>query len=629
MMINLEPQGILFADIKFINPLIKLRPKLRRQKLFTKHKGKDLLRAGYLNIDVLTWTRLIKHRIPMNCHEPTSPQSLNDTSLLPSSPSNSTITTTGTTNNTTIISTSHQDLSTRSPAKEPLRPVHSDASFKKPFLKEHSYTSNGAEALSPPPPPPPPRLPSELAYQQSKRGANESFSQHHINLTPPPAPPPPPPTSFIQPAPFHLIDEVKQLTAAKRTESFAQPSNGHAKKSLDLHDETEPVITCSPEYSHPINLDSLKSKLVNPVESFKKINLNGNGTSTGEAKLKGKKHFSIATHVNLSSFRMISVLGRGHFGKVILSQYKANGEYYAIKALKKGDILYREEVESLMSEKRIFEIINKGHHPFLINLFACFQTPEHVCFVMEYANGGDLMMHIHQEVFNEARACFYASCVVLGLQFLHDHKIIYRDLKLDNLLLDTDGYLKMADFGLCKEGIGYGDRTGTFCGTPEFLAPEVLLEPTYTRAVDWWGLGVLIYEMLVGESPFPGETEEEIFEAITRDEVKYPRYLSAESLSLMRRLLRKTVDKRLGSSEKDAEDVKKHPFFRNIDWDGLLMKRVRPPFVPTIKSSEDVSNFDEEFTRETPTLTPPKEYRPIHSEDQVKFIDFDYIAPWC
>lgn len=140
----------------------------------------------------------------------------------------------------------------------------------------------------------------------------------------------------------------------------------------------------------------------------------------------------------------------------------------------------------------------------------------------------------------------------------------------------------MADFGLCKEGVGYGDRTSTFCGTPEFLAPEVLLEPTYTRAVDWWGLGVLIYEMLVGESPFPGDVEEEIFEAITRDEVKYPRYLSAESVAIMKRLLRKNVERRLGSTERDAEDVKKQPFFRNIDWDGLLKKRVKPPFVPTI-----------------------------------------------
>lgn len=186
--------------------------------------------------------------------------------------------------------------------------------------------------------------------------------------------------------------------------------------------------------------------------------------------------------------------------------------------MKKGDIIARDEVESLLSEKRIFEVANTMRHPFLVNLFACFQTEVnrlichycpiaklshkfqlHVCFVMEYAAGGDLMMHIHTDVFTEPRAVFYAACVVLGLQYLHESKIIYRDLKLDNLLLDTEGYVKIADFGLCKEGMGFGDRTGTFCGTPEFLAPEVLTETSYTRAVDWWGLGVLIFEMLVGE----------------------------------------------------------------------------------------------------------------------------------
>ncbi|XP_010776649.1 serine/threonine-protein kinase N1 [Notothenia coriiceps] len=206
--------------------------------------------------------------------------------------------------------------------------------------------------------------------------------------------------------------------------------------------------------------------------------------------------------LSLQDFRLIAVLGRGHFGKVLLSEYRKTGTMYAIKALKKGDIVARDEVESLMCEKRIFEVVNLSHHPFLVNLLACFQTPEHVCFVMEYTAGGDLMMHIHTDVFTEPRAVFYSACVVLGLQFLHDHKIVYRDLKLDNLLLDTDGYVKIADFGLCKEGMGFGDRTSTFCGTPEFLAPEVLTDTSYTRAVDWWGLGVLIYEMLVGEDRF-------------------------------------------------------------------------------------------------------------------------------
>uniref|UniRef100_A0A3B4ZNF1 protein kinase C n=1 Tax=Stegastes partitus TaxID=144197 RepID=A0A3B4ZNF1_9TELE len=333
--------------------------------------------------------------------------------------------------------------------------------------------------------------------------------------------------------------------------------------------------------------------------------------------------------LSLHDFRLIAVLGRGHFGKVLLSEYKKTGTMYAIKALKKGDIVARDEVESLMCEKRIFEIVNMSHHPFLVNLFACFQTPEHVCFVMEYTAGGDLMMHIHTDVFTEPRAVFYAACVVLGLQFLHDHKIVYRDLKLDNLLLDTDGYVKIADFGLCKEGMGYGDRTSTFCGTPEFLAPEVLTDTSYTRAVDWWGLGVLIYEMLVGESPFPGDDEEEVFDSIVNDEVRYPRFLSTEAIGIMRRLLRRNPERRLGSGEKDAEEVKKQPFFRNVDWEALLQRKVPPPFVPSIGSKEDVSNFDEEFTTEPPTLTPPREPRVLSRKDQDSFRDFDYVSDLC
>jgi len=333
--------------------------------------------------------------------------------------------------------------------------------------------------------------------------------------------------------------------------------------------------------------------------------------------------------MGLDSFHFVAVLGRGHFGKVILARYKNTGEYFAIKALKKGDIIARDEVESLLAEKRIFEVANSMRHPFLVNLFSCFQTKSHVCFVMEYAAGGDLMMHIHADVFTEPRTVFYTACVVLGLQYLHENKIIYRDLKLDNLLLDTEGYVKIADFGLCKEGMGYGDRTGTFCGTPEFLAPEVLTETSYTRAVDWWGLGVLIFEMLVGESPFPGDDEEEVFDSIVNDEVRYPRFLSLEAIAIMRRLLRKNPERRLGASERDAEDVKKQAFFRNVSWEDLLMRRVPPPFVPTITGLEDVSNFDEEFTSEKPKLTPPKEARELTADEQLLFQDFTYLADWC
>ncbi|XP_075999035.1 serine/threonine-protein kinase N1b isoform X2 [Genypterus blacodes] len=331
----------------------------------------------------------------------------------------------------------------------------------------------------------------------------------------------------------------------------------------------------------------------------------------------------------LQDFKLTAVLGRGHFGKVLLSEYKISGSLYAIKALKKGDIVARDEVESLMCEKRIFETVNASHHPFLVNLFACFQTPEHVCFVMEYTAGGDLMMHIHADVFTTPRAVFYSACVVLGLQFLHEHKIVYRDLKLDNLLLDTHGFVKIADFGLCKEGMGFGDRTSTFCGTPEFLAPEVLTDTSYTRAVDWWGLGVLIYEMLVGESPFPGDDEEEVFDSIVNDEVRYPRFLSTEAIGVMRRLLRRNPERRLGSGEKDAEDVKKQPFFKDLDWEALLQRKVEPPFIPTITGKEDVSNFDVEFTAERPALTPPRERRNLSRKEQDYFKDFDYVSDLC
>uniref|UniRef100_A0AAX7W2L8 protein kinase C n=1 Tax=Astatotilapia calliptera TaxID=8154 RepID=A0AAX7W2L8_ASTCA len=319
---------------------------------------------------------------------------------------------------------------------------------------------------------------------------------------------------------------------------------------------------------------------------------------------------------SLQDFKCVAVLGRGHFGKVLLAEYKSTGEMFAIKALKKGDIVARDEVDSLMCEKRIFETVNSVRHPFLVNLFACFQTQEHVCFVMEYAAGGDLMMHIHADVFSEPRAVFYAACVVLGLQFLHDHKIVYRDLKLDNLLLDTEGYVKIADFGLCKEGMGFRDRTSTFCGTPEFLAPEVLTETSYTRAVDWWGLGVLIFEMLVGEVSMCFVKMSRIHHLF----LEYKRSLCAPGRS---------PERRLGAGEKDAEEVKKHLFFRTIDWTGLLAKKVKPPFVPTILGSSDVSNFDDEFTSEAPILTPPREPRVLNSEEQNLFSDFDYIADWC
>ncbi|XP_033282934.2 serine/threonine-protein kinase N3 isoform X4 [Orcinus orca] len=328
----------------------------------------------------------------------------------------------------------------------------------------------------------------------------------------------------------------------------------------------------------------------------------------------------------LQDFRCLAVLGRGHFGKVLLVQFKGTGQYYAIKALKKQEVLSRDEVGSLYCEKRILEAVGRMGHPFLLSLLACFHTSSHACFVTEFVPGGDLMMQIHEDVFPEPQARFYLACVVLGLQFLHEQKIIYRDLKLDNLLLDAQGFLKIADFGLCKEGIGFGDRTSTFCGTPEFLAPEVLTQEAYTRAVDWWGLGVLLYEMLVGECPFPGDTEEEVFDCIVNAEAPYPCFLSVQGLELIQKLLQKCPEKRLGAGERDAEEIKTQPFFRTTDWQALLARAVRPPFVPTLCGPTDLRYFEGEFTGLPPALTPPDARSPLTARQQAAFRDFDFVS---
>ncbi|KAF7968740.1 hypothetical protein HWV62_29565 [Athelia sp. TMB] len=331
--------------------------------------------------------------------------------------------------------------------------------------------------------------------------------------------------------------------------------------------------------------------------------------------------------VGLDDFNFLAVLGKGNFGKVMLAEEKKTNGLYAIKVLKKEFIIDNDEVESTRSEKRVFLAAARERHPFLLGLHSCFQTETRVYFVMEYVSGGDLMLHIQRKQFSLRQAKFYASEVLLALEYFHANGIIYRDLKLDNILLTLDGHVKVADYGLCKEEMWFGQTTSTFCGTPEFMAPEILLEQRYGRAVDWWAFGVLTYEMLLGQSPFRGDDEDEIFDAILEDEPLYPITMPRDAVSILQKLLTRDPARRLGSAKEDAGEIKKHPFFKDVNFDDIFNKRIPPPYFPTINGSADTSNFDEEFTKEQPTLTPV--HGQLSSRDQAEFNGFSWVANWA
>ncbi|KAI8588262.1 kinase-like domain-containing protein [Geranomyces variabilis] len=334
------------------------------------------------------------------------------------------------------------------------------------------------------------------------------------------------------------------------------------------------------------------------------------------------------TEITLNDFNFLAVLGRGAFGKVMLASEKATQSLYAIKALKKEFIIQNDDVKSTKLEKRIFQAASAAHHPFLVNLHSCFQTDTRVYFVMEYVSGGDLMAHIQEKKrFSQARAKFYACEVLLALEYFHANNIIYRDLKLDNILMAPDGHIKVADYGICKENMPYGQTTRTFCGTPDYMAPEVLSSNRYGRSVDWWSFGVLIYVMLVGRYPFHGEDEQDVLDAILNDAVEYPSNIPKDTLSLLQGLMNKNPARRLGGGRLGAEEIKRHPYFIGVDWKAFMDKRVPPPWVPTIKHATDVSNFDPEFTREKAVLTPINSV--LSTADQNEFRDFTYVSEWA
>jgi atypical protein kinase C iota type len=305
-----------------------------------------------------------------------------------------------------------------------------------------------------------------------------------------------------------------------------------------------------------------------------------------------------------------------------------------MKVIKKSMVNDDEDIDWVQTEKHVFE--QATNHPFLVGLHSCFQTESRLFFVIEYLCGGDLMYHMQRKrKLPEDHARFYASEITLALDFLHSKGIIYRDLKLDNVLLDIEGHVKLTDYGMCKEGLTRGEKTSTFCGTPNYIAPEMLRGEEYSFSVDWWALGVLMYEMMAGRSPFelnenPSEnpdlnTEDHLFQVILEKPIRIPRNLSVKAASILKSFLQKLPDDRLGSHN-GLREIQQHQYFKQIDWISLEQKLIQPPYKPQVQSERDLTNIDELFTKEAVLLTPDSPTT-IARIQQNEFEGFEYINP--
>ncbi|XP_006899511.1 PREDICTED: ribosomal protein S6 kinase beta-1 isoform X2 [Elephantulus edwardii] len=303
-------------------------------------------------------------------------------------------------------------------------------------------------------------------------------------------------------------------------------------------------------------------------------------------------------------FELLRVLGKGGYGKAMI-------------------VRNAKDTAHTKAERNILEEVK---HPFIVDLIYAFQTGGKLYLILEYLSGGELFMQLEREgIFMEDTACFYLAEISMALGHLHQKGIIYRDLKPENIMLNHQGHVKLTDFGLCKESIHDGTVTHTFCGTIEYMAPEILMRSGHNRAVDWWSLGALMYDMLTGAPPFTGENRKKTIDKILKCKLNLPPYLTQEARDLLKKLLKRNAASRLGAGPGDAGEVQAHPFFRHINWEELLARKVEPPFKPLLQSEEDVSQFDSKFTRQTP-VDSPDDSTLSESANQV-FLGFTYVAP--
>jgi len=341
---------------------------------------------------------------------------------------------------------------------------------------------------------------------------------------------------------------------------------------------------------------------------------------TGKIQIGVAFQPSSGQSLTIDDFELITVIGKGSFGKVMQVRKRDTSRIYALKTIRKQYIVERNEITHTLAERLVLARVN---NPFIVPLKFSFQSEQKLYLVLAFVNGGELFHHLQREQrFNEERSRFYSAELLLALEHLHDLDVVYRDLKPENILLDYTGHIALCDFGLCKLNMKDNDMTNTFCGTPEYLAPEILKNEGYNKTIDWWTLGVLLYEMLAGIPPFYDEHTDQMYHKILYNPLVFGDDISPLARDILSKLLNRDPNQRLGYN--GADEIKRHPFFaKNIDFQKLWQKKIQPPFKPSVSSPVDVSNFDTVFTDEAP-LDSVVEGSQLSQTVQAQFAGFSY-----
>ncbi|XP_071553758.1 ribosomal protein S6 kinase alpha-5 isoform X1 [Temnothorax nylanderi] len=402
-------------------------------------------------------------------------------------------------------------------------------------------------------------------------------------------------------------------------------------KAVDYINNSSEIIDCTEEDSTNVECATSPSII---VEDWDDVEISDDTVNLAD---------NSSQKVDMTHFDLLKVLGTGAYGKVFLVRKRTGadaGRLYAMKVLKKASIVQKKKTtEHTKSERQILEAIRDS--PFLITLYYAFQTDDKLCLILEYVAGGEMFTHLYQhDCFTEDAVRFYIGEIILALERLHDLGVIYRDIKLENILLDKEGHLVLTDFGLSKEFLPHerngNARTYSFCGTIEYMAPEVVKAGPngHDIAVDWWSVGVLTFELLTGASPFTVEGEKNNQQEISRrilknDPPPMPSHMSANVSDFITRLLVKDPRQRLGGGPRDAKELKEHPFFMDaapaFTWEGLEKKQIKPPLVPKISHELDTSNFSDEFTKMNVAVDSPAVVDGDYPDKH--FRGYSYVAP--